>query len=465
MTAALLRNEMAEQAVLAACFADPVAIVTARSLIGADDFAGPKHRLLFAAMRDVVDAGAAVDPLTVATRLDERGDLATAGGKGYIGYLLDVVPDARNVAHYAAIVQTCASRRRLLDTLADAKTAIETGADTPLAEIAGAVQASLSSAVTQSGRRGFHVVTGEEVIALADDLAARRETRLAGGITGVATGYPELDDRLHGLRPGEFLIIGARPKAGKTALCLNITTNAIVDGGHAGGFVSTEMLREELLERIGNRLARITTDQSASGSVSDAEVARYAMRVSEVAGRLHIDDEAFPTLDDVIARSIDLKARHPEIAFLVVDYLQRVTKRMAGRRGDEEIAAVTEGMKKLAKQLRIPVIAPAQVNYKDSDKRENKAPTLADLQGGSGFAQDANFVLLLHRPAVFDPDPSLERVLQVELAASRRCQNFTTRLDWHGEFMAIDSPMRRAAQDRPRLVGTASLTFPDTRSA
>lgn len=464
--ASILHNENAEQAVLAACLIDGPAIATSRALVTPDDFFATRHRLLFAAMRDVADGGATVDPLTVASRLDMRGELSGAGGKDYLGFLVDAVPTAANVAHHAELVQACALRRRLLATLSDARAVIETGGETPLAEIAGAVQASLSSAVSRGGRSGFRVVTSEEVIALADDLAARREMHRAGGITGVATGYPELDDRLHGLRPGELLIIGARPKAGKTALVLNIATNAVIEGGLSGGFVSTEMLRGELLERIGNRLARLTTDQTASGAVTDAEVARYAMRMSEVAGKLHIDDEAFPTLDDVIARSIDLKARHPEIAFLVIDYLQRVTKRLAGRRGDEEIAAVTEGTKKLAKQLRIPVLAPAQVNYKDTDRREQKAPTLADLQGGSGFAQDANFVLLLHRPAVFDPDPSLERVLQVDLAAARRCKNFTTRLDWHGEYMAIDSPLRRAATERAAHViatGTASLTFPDRR--
>ena len=792
-----LRNEDAEQAVLAAMLIDAGAVATARGALTADDFLSARHRLLYGAMTDIAAGGSAVDPLTLASALG--ADLQLAGGKDYIGFLVDAVPTAANVRYHAELVRECAARRRLLETIQSAALAITTGADDSLTEIAGRIQASVSSAVTKGGRKGYAVVTGDEIIALADSLSARREAMAAGRIVGVATGYPEIDDVLFGLRPAEFMIVAARPKCGKaqpytapvlladgtwsalgrlsvgdklasvdggdsvvvglypqgqrdlwrvrfsdgavveccgdhlwqyhyrqrvavvdtellarevalhpgrisiplvcgdfgravplpidpyvlgallgdgglssssvhftkrdpevlrrvgarlpagmslrnagrdnewrivggmqtalrslglkgthshdkfipsqylsaskaqrldllrglldtdgwtqgnggvwysttsprlrddvmtlvrslggvvstshrtphythngerragrvahgvgikggawllslltldrhtahlprstrreprrtvvavercteradmaciavshpshlyvtndyvlthnTSLCLNIAVNAITEGEHAGGFVSTEMLRDELLERAGNRLARLTTHQTAAGYVDDREVARFATQLSCLAGKLHIDDEAFPTLDDVIARSIDLKARHPEIAFLVVDYLQRITKRLKGRRGDEELAAVTTGLKSLAKELRIPIIAPAQVNYKDSDKRESKAPTLADIQGGSSFAQDGNFVFLLHRPALFDADPSLAHVLQVELAASRRTKNFTTKLDWHGDFMAIDSPLRRSRRQPPTVAATSSPTFPDHRGA
>lgn len=453
------RNHDAEQAVLAAMFIEPVAIVKARGLLTADDFDAAKHRLLYAAMCELAAAGSEVDPLTMTSHLSIAGTLEAAGGRDYIGFLVDAIPTAANVGYHAELVRECAARRRLVETIDAAKLAITTGADDSLTEIAGRIQAAVSSAVTKGGRKGYAVVTGDEIITLADSLMERRTATEAGRIVGVATGYPEIDDVLYGLRPAELVIVAARPKCGKTGLCLNVAVNAIVDDGHAGGFVSTEMLRDELLERAGNRLAQLTTHQTAAGRVDDRDVARFATTLGQLAGKLHIDDEAFPTLDDVIARSIDLKARHPEIAFLVVDYLQRITKRMKGRRGDEELAAVTQGMKALAKELRIPIIAPAQVNYKDSDKRESKAPTLADIQGGSSFAQDGNFVFLLHRPALFDADPSLAHVLQVELAASRRTKNFTTALDWHGDMMAIDSPRRRARR------ATAPLTFPDRRSA
>lgn len=460
-----LRNDDAEQAVLAAMLFDTVAIGVARGLVVADDFVATRHRLLYGAIVDVAATGATVDPITLASRLATRGELEAAGGKDYVGFLIGAIPTAANVRYHAELVRECSARRRLLETIDAAKLAITTGADDSLTEIAGRIQASVSSAVTKGGRKGYAVVTGDEIIALADSLSARREALAAGRIVGIATGYPEIDDVLFGLRPAEFMIVAARPKCGKTSLCLNIAVNAITEGGATGGFVSTEMLRDELLERAGNRLARLTTHQTAAGYVDDREVARFATQLSCLAGKLHIDDEAFPTLDDVIARSIDLKARHPEIAFLVVDYLQRITKRLKGRRGDEELAAVTTGLKSLGKELRIPIIAPAQVNYKDSDKRESKAPTLADIQGGSSFAQDGNFVFLLHRPALFDADPSLAHVLQVELAASRRTKNFTTKLDWHGDFMAIDSPLRRARRQPTVAVGTASTTLPDRRSA
>lgn len=465
----LLRNEDAEQAVLAAMLIEPVAVTKARAVWAAADFFASRHRLLFAAMLEIASRDATVDPLTLAAQLGSRGELEAAGGKDYLGFLVDAVPTAANVTYHAELVQACGARRRLLATLDTARVAITTGADDSLAEIAGGIQAALSAAVTKGGRRGFGVVTGEEIIALADSLIQRRALTQAGQIVGVATGYPEIDDVVNGARPGELLVFAARPKCGKTALVLNMATNAILDEpaqDHHVGFVSTEMTRDELLEGAGNNLARLTRTQTAAGRVTDAQVGTFATRLSGLVGHLHIDDEAFPTLEDVIARSIDLKARHPEITLLVVDYLQRVTKRLAGRRGDEEIAAVTSGIKSLAKALKIPIYAPAQVNYKETDKRENKAPTSADVQGASGFAQDANFLFLLHRPGLFNPAPDLTHVLQVELAESRRTAKFTTRLDWHGEFMGIDSQGRRdRAAHTAAARATLSLTLPDRRSA
>lgn len=444
MSSSLLHSEDAEQAVLAACLIESGAVTAARGVVTADDFFAARHRVLFRAIVSVASNGLEVDPITLAAQLIETGELEVAGGKDYLGFLVDAVPTAANVRYHASIVQQCAARRGILATIASAQTALTSSGPDSLETIAGTIQTALSKAVTHSGRRGFAVVTGEEILDLADAVAARRAARELGQVVGVATGYPEIDNQIGGFKAGELVIIGARPKCGKTALVLNIAVNAIVDTDAHGGFVSTEMLRGELLERAANRLARLTTQQTASGHVTDAEVERFARALMPLKHRLHIDHEAFPTLENVIARSMDLKARHPEISFLVVDYLQRVSKRMKGRRGDEEIAAVTQGMKALAKELGIPVFAPAQVNYKETDKRDSKAPTSADLQGGSGFAQDANFLFLLHRPALFDPNPDLAHVLMVELAESRRTPKFTARLDWHGQYMAIDSHERRA---------------------
>lgn len=438
-----LHNADAEQAVLAAMLIDRVAIAKARAACAEEDFFASRHRALFRAILELSSDAVEVDPLTLAARLESRSELAMAGGKDYIGFLVDAVPTSLNVQYHAEIVQRLAAKRRLLATLAEARTAIETGEDRSLVEITGSIQSALSSVVTIGGRRGFSAVTGDEIVDLADELIARRTAREDGRVVGVATGYPEIDDVVHGFRPSEFVIIAARPKCGKTTFVVNVAVNEIVDRRSHVGFVSTEMKRSEILEGAGSRLARVNREQAAGGYLTDAEVQRFATELLPLKEHLHIDDEAFPTLEDVIARSIDLKARHPEIAFIVVDYLQRITKHMKGRRGDEEISAVTEGLKKLAKAINIPVIAPAQVNYKDTDKRESKKPTSADVQGSSGPAQDANFLFILHRPALFDPNPDLAYVLEVELAESRRTAPFIARLDWQGEYMGIDSHRRR----------------------
>lgn len=442
MSERLMRNQDAEQSVLAACLLEPVAITKARAVLMPADFTFPRHKLLFAAVLELHATGVTVDYVTLAAKLHERNELEAAGGKDYIAFLLDAIPTADNVQYHADLVRICALRRRLIETIDTARTAVTSG-DIPLEDVAGAIQSALSTVVSNEGRRGFSAVTASEIIDLTDAIAARRDAARDGKIIGVATGYPEIDEMTFGFQPGELVIVGARPKCGKTAFVLNCALNAIVDDARSVGFVSTEMTRTELIEGAGNRLAQLMRSATASGRLSNDELARFATQLHALTGRMHIDDDAFPTLEDVIARAIDLKARHPEISLLVVDYLQRVSKRMAGRRGDEEISAVTSGMKSLAKLLGIPILAPAQVNYKESDKRESKAPTSADLQGSSGFAQDANFLFLLHRPGLFDPREDLAHVLQVSLAESRRTPKFDCRLYWHGEFMTIDSAERR----------------------
>lgn len=432
----------AEESVLSALLMEDGAMSKVRPLLTPESFYAEKHRRVYAAMLAIVDRGEVIDPVTLREEMDARGDLALVGGRDYLGYLIDIVPTASNVAYWAKIVASHAERRQLLQTLRDAQAAVWAN-DTPLADVAGQVQAALSSAVTEQGARGFRKVGTAEWLEYLEQLEERARTIKAGGSLGIPTGYPEIDQHTLGFRAGELIIPGARPKCGKTAFSLNVGINNVVDEREVG-IVSTEMMRAEVLEGAMANLAQIERRRLSMGQLYDGEMGRMAKIAATLSGRLHIDDEAFPVLEDVVARALDLKARVPDLQLLIVDYLQRIGKRMKGRRGDEELAEVTKTMKGLAKQLGIPVIAPAQVNFKETDKREQKRPMLADIQGGSSFAQDANFVLILHRPGVFDPSPSLERVLEVDCQASRRTAPFTEVLEWDGPRMRITSPQQRA---------------------
>lgn len=437
-------SDDAEEAVLSAMLGWPAAIPVAAKILTPEMFYAEKRRRLFRVMADLSQRGVEVDPITLSEALAARHELEASGGKDYIGYLIDVVPTGENVRHHAQIVADHAEKRRVLEALMQAQSAIYAN-EAPVADIAGQVQGALSKAVTRDGSVGFRALDHAAWYAFMETLEERGRLTSAGKLAGLPTGYPALDRHILGLRTGELVIPAARPKCGKTAFSLNVALNvALMDPDAVGpvGIVSTEMTRMEVQEGLIAAMTQVERRRLSTGALYGDELTAITRAALQLNDRLHVDDEAFPTLEDVIARSLDLKARVPNLSLLVVDYLQRITKRLKGRRGDEELAAITSAMKGLAKTLGIPLIAPAQVNFKDTDKREQKRPMLADIQGGSSFAQDANFVLILHRPGLFDPSPHLERVFEVDCQASRRTENFTESLEWDGSRMRITNGTR-----------------------
>lgn len=432
--------EYAEQAVLSAMLLDPATIPTAARWIRAQDFGVPAHGKLFDTFCAMRADGTAIDPLTLSARLEQQNLLDAIGGREYIGYLIDVVPTAANIEYHARIVRASGARSALRDCLQRATASVEEGT-TDTAEIARQLQAdTLPIAVDEPGR-GFSVIERPDIEELAERIAQRGVLTLEGRTPGLPTGYPEIDDVTMGFRPGELVIFGAVPKAWKTALVDNIALN-MLRADFVGGKVAAEMTRDETLERMLATEAQVPSHTLSRGDLTQAQWERFFVAARTIEGRYHVDDEAFPDLGDVIARCTELKARVPALAFIIVDYLQLVTTRLQGKRGDEEINAVCRGLKGVAKRLGVPVIAPAQCNYKEIDGRSEKRPELRDLQGASGMAQTANFVGLLYNPLLYFPDA--KPVLEVEFAASRRTPKWTALLKMEPPIQLLRS-MRIAA--------------------
>ncbi len=439
----------AEVALLGACREDPTAFAAARAALAPDAFAWPEHGALWDVLGRLNDAGEEVGDGVLVYRALERAGVSRAAA--VVAHTVGAGLPA-SVPHYVAAVRAAARRRAVAQVAGELATAAaDAAADVEAA--AGRTAGALLplAACDAAGPGGGFRPAREGLGDLMETLEVRAQAARSGELLGVPTGFAELDEIFHGWRDGEFIVAGAGPKMGKTAFSLNVL-RAAVGAGFASGVVSCEMTRDELLEGLLSREARIPRRHLASGLLRDDDyprLARAAGQLSADLGRLHIYDAAFPTLGDVVAQATKLKAAHPEIRLLVVDYLQLVGHRMTGRRGDEEIAAVCAGLKSLAKRLGVVVLAPAQTNYKDTDKRDNKRPTPADLQGGSGMAQTANAVLLLYRPAVHEP--AADDVLEVEVALSRRTPRATVVLGWDGAHMRVYSRAAERAAARLTL--------------
>lgn len=440
----------AEEAVLSAMLMDPAAITAARDTITGDSFEIPGHRAIYRAMQSLASRETEVDPITLSAELEAEGELEKAGGKDYIGYLIDATPTAANIRYHAQIVREAAKKRELLTTL---RFALEM-AESPKADcssIAAELQQSLLAIAVQREGRGYR--PAGDILAEALARIKDRETNAIAGIpNGVLTGYPEIDQHTNGFGEGELIIVGGGAKSGKTMTCLAWALFNVLYGDGAG-FVSAEMTAVQLAERCLNAVGMVKAMNTASGRLTPEEWQRLFQAGGDItrANNLFIDDEAFPSLDDVIARGLHLKSQHPNLKLLVVDYLQLVSQKMQGRRGDEEISAVCHGLKGLAKRAKLAVLAPCQTNYKEVDARSTPKPTLRDLQGSSGPAQDADFVFLANRPGLTNPDPMLSDLIEYELAASRRTERFTVRMRWNGTYMRVESP-------RGKLFGNVGLS-------
>jgi replicative DNA helicase len=266
----------------------------------------------------------------------------------------------------------------------------------------------------------------------------------ATGATGMLTGYDDLDRETGGFRDGELIILAGAEKMGKSAVALNIALNVSerthANGGGAVGYVSAEMTREQLTERCLSVVARVDGKKLSTGKLVNEDWPKLARAAGYLlAAPLHIDDEAEPSLADVVARCTHLKATHPDVRLLVVDFLQLIHDREKGVTEATELKRIAYGLKAMAKRLKVVVIAPCQVNTKDVENtKAEPRPQLKDLQGSSGMRQAADFVALLFRPAAYDSIENTDPAeMELFFAACRRTGKFRVKLRWDDATQAI----------------------------
>jgi replicative DNA helicase len=414
---------------LGAILLDNDVLAPLSTLLTADAFYREPHRRLYRVMRSLYARGTPIDALTLTAALDRSGELDAVGGRVAINALLDVATSA-NVRAHAAIVRECAQRRRLI---AHATAAVQEASrgHLPAAAIASQLAADLLPvAVDPTQNTGFQPVGATALLAEITTRAAR------GPVPFLSTPWPVLDAQTHGFRPGDLLIIGAVEKAGKSAIASAMAQHVALTLGQGVGYISAEMTRDTLVERWLASTANVPTSQISTGQIRDYDlplVVAAARRLD--AAPLWVDDEAMPSLEDILARAVELKTREPTLALFVVDFLQIVRHTLKGRRGDEELLAIAYALKGLAKRTGTVVVAPAQLNSKQIAQRPDKRPTPYDLQGGSGMLQACDFALLAYRPGMYDPNAP--EVVELHVAASRRTATFTVHLEWRGETSSV----------------------------
>jgi len=391
----LPQNLDAERSVLGAILLDNHALNMAVEKLKPEDFFLDQHRRIFNLMIELGESQQAIDLVTLSDLLHRKGELESAGGNAYLAQLVDGVPRISHFEHYARIVKEKSLLRGLIHaTHAIQQTALEAEED------ADTVLDRAESAIFQiaEDRVRLGLVSMKDVV---HENMERLERIITEGrrITGLATGYSQLDNLTSGLQPSELIILAARPSVGKTALALNIAENAAMDQHALVAIFSLEMSKESLLMRLLASQARVDAHKFRTGHLSKEDWRQMTHTLGQLAETpMWIDDSGSATVTEIGAKARRLK-RDRGLSLVVVDYLQLIAARGRFSNRNEEVSSITRGLKALAKELKVPVLVLSQLTR--APDREARVPHLADLRESGAIEQDADVVLFIHRPNLY----------------------------------------------------------------
>jgi replicative DNA helicase len=412
----------AEQAVLGCLLIDTDAINKVRDVIDPRDFYAERNAAIFRAALALSDRDEPIDILTLKVQLERDGTLTRSGGLEYLAELSQKMPTAVSVAHYAQIVTDHSVRRRLIATGGElSQLGFNVTARTD--EILDSAERSVFA--IGDSRRGMEITHISRLLTDTWELIAERAQ--SGKIVhGVPTNYSRLDAVTQGLQPGELIILAARPSVGKTSFALNISRNAAVLAKRKVAIFSLEMSKQALVQRLMCSEAKVDAYLLNTGQADSHAFQRIADAMDRLMqADIWIDDTPALPIAELRARARRMKAQS-EIDLVVVDYLQL----MRGGRTDSRVAEVSEisgGLKSIAKELHVPVLALSQLS-RESERRENRKPQLSDLRESGALEQDADVVLFLFRPGMHKDD--VDRSV-TELLVEKNRNGPTTKIDLH----------------------------------
>lgn len=389
----------AEQSVLGGMMLSKDAIADVVEIVRGPDFYRPAHEIIYDAVVDLYGRGEPADVVTISDHLTKRQELQRIGGPAYLHNLAQSVPTAANASFYAEIVRERAILRRLVE--AGTKIVqLGHGADGEVDAIVNEAQSEIYN-VAENRQSADYVSLGEVLVPTIDEI----ETNAShdGGLTGIPTGFRELDELTHGFSGGQMIIVAARPAMGKSTLALDFARSAAVNNGMTAAFFSLEMGRNEIAMRLLSAEARIQFQDLRKGDIRDEDWDKMSLavdRLNEVP--LFIDDSPNMSLMEIRAKCRRLKQRN-NLKLIVLDYLQLLSsgKRVESRQ--QEVSEFSRTLKLLAKELDVPIIALSQLN-RGSEQRTDKRPQVSDLRESGSIEQDADMVLLLHRDEVYDKE-------------------------------------------------------------
>jgi replicative DNA helicase len=435
----------AEQAILGAILLDNDVFDQIDEVLKGDEFFLAKHRKIFEVMRELYDEGQPIDPVTITSKLGD--ELGSIGGIGYLTNLAGSVPTAANVMHYVGIVKDkFVHRTAILELRKQLSKAMK-------AENAAGIIAELQST---AGQLADQVAPKKEFLTIQDAMRERFEiiekrytNRSENSVTGIPSGFPDLDRMTSGFQRQDLIIVAARPSVGKTAFALNIAQGAGKQISEAIAVFSLEMSAGQLVERMISAEGNVDASRLRTGYLEDADWERMTTAIGRMGEtNIVIDDSGTITVQEIAGKCRRLK-KERGLGLVIIDYLQLIQPRTRRQNRQEEVAEISRGLKQMARELDVPVIALSQLS-RGVEQRQDKRPMMSDLRESGSIEQDADVVAFLYREDYYQQDTDKKNIVEIIVAKQRNGPVGTVELVFLKNFNKFVSLDRGHEQSAPR---------------
>ncbi len=435
----------AEQAVLGGLMLDNSSWDTVADRLSPADFYRQDHQYVFEAIAELAGRGEPCDAVTLSEFLDRRGQLDRAGGLAYLATLARDTPSAANIRAYADIVRERSLLRKLIRVGGEIAASAFESDGREAHELVDDAERRVFE-IAESGRKtGSGFTPLREVLGpTIDRLDMLHQSQ--GRLTGVSSGFAELDRMTAGLQPGDLIVIAGRPSMGKTTLALNVAENAAIGANVPVAVFSMEMSREQLAFRMISSLGRVNQSHLRTGMFGDEDWSRINGAIGQMrSAPVYIDDTGSLTPTDVRARARRLKREHG-LGLVVVDYLQLMQVPGTKENRATEISEISRSLKALAKELAVPVIALSQLN-RSVEQRTDKKPVMSDLRESGAIEQDADLIMLIYREEVYEPNTTRKGIADIIIAKQRNGPTGEVHLTFLGEYTRFENLVAEAYGD------------------
>ncbi len=431
-------NDDAEKSVLGSILLDKEALYEVLEILKPEDFYSEMHREIYSAVLELYRKSQPVDILTVSEELKKRKSLEMVGGRSYIALLSTVVPSTSNVGEYAKIIGEKAVLRSLIGTASDI---IEKGYQEKLesAEVLDFAERGIFEIAQQRQTRDFALL---QTVLLKNIANIDKAGKLQGNITGLTTGFVDLDEKTSGLQKSDLIMLAARPAMGKTAFALNIAQQAAIKGKAKVLIFSLEMSQEQLGQRLLSMESRIEMQKLKTGDVKDKEWMSIHHALDSLSQTsIYIDDTPGVTAMEIKNKCRRLKSEKG-LDLIVIDYLQLMSFEGKTESRQQEVSALSRFLKLLAREMDCPVIVLSQLS-RAPEQRPDHRPVLSDLRESGSIEQDADIVIFLYRDEYYNPETTEKpNICEVNIAKQRSGPTGTVELTWLGKYTRFENKSR-----------------------